>query len=168
MRMENTCEIRFFVERDRHARDTRNIRRTKLPLLFETVSSVTSSSSNIKTSSFVATCYSLRIRVIVNKVLIQTFFELAIYCLLSRVIWSDYRCTCFAFSKEIFNFQLKMDKQFQKLKWIAIIQYLSYQFLFTFKWKFRFENIYSDQLKRVIKKIKKRFLHRVKVIFYEF
>lgn len=118
--MENTCEIRFFVERDRHARDTRNIRRTKLPLLFETVSSVTSSSSNIKTSSFVATCYSLRIRVIVNKVLIQTFFELAIYCLLSpsqsmlfdRIIV----VTCFAFSKEIFNFQLKMDKRFQKLK----------------------------------------------------
>lgn len=52
MRMENTCEIRFFVERDRHARDTRNIRRTKLPLLFETVSSVTSSSSNIKNLLF--------------------------------------------------------------------------------------------------------------------
>lgn len=80
MRVENTCEIRFFVERDRHARDTRNIRRTKLPLLFETVSSVTSSSSNIKTCSFVATCYSLRIRVIVQSFgTICAFFQLAIY-----------------------------------------------------------------------------------------
>lgn len=58
MCMKNTCEIRFFVERDRHVRralfaiyDAQSI---LVHILFETVSSVASSSSDIRTLFFLS------------------------------------------------------------------------------------------------------------------
>lgn len=100
MCMKNTCEIRFFVERDRHARralfaiyDAQSI---LVHILFETVSSVASSSSDIRTLFFF----------ICRSYLLQFFFITNILIRIRDIVLVYYQLKLQLFHTNIYIFHI--------------------------------------------------------------